>query len=333
MEKTVLVTGGAGYIGSHCVLTLLRCGYKVVICDNLSTGFIETIDVLKKLGDVKFYNIDLLNYIDIDMVFKENNIDAVIHLAAFSQVAESMINPQKYYENNVCGSVNLFKAMLDNSINKVVFSSSAAVYGKPDYVPIDEKHPQNPVNPYGQSKLIVEKILNDYDKTYGIRSVQLRYFNVVGADSEGRIGEKHNPETHLIPKILQSTFTGGAVFEIYGTDYQTKDGTCIRDYINVEDLADAHVSAIRYLIEDKPTVALNLGTNGGNSVKEVLDICKAITQKEIPVKISPRRSGDPEILIADNKKARDILGWIPSRDLHKSIESAFNWEKSLQNKS
>lgn len=324
--KKILVTGGAGYIGSHCVLALLKQGYNVVIFDNLSTGHLETINALKNYGNVDFYQGDLLNYSYLNMVFKQIAVDAVIHFAACSQVGESVKNPQKYYINNVCGTLNLLKAMLVNNVKKIVFSSTAATYGEPVYTPIDEKHPQNPINPYGQTKLMIEKIMDDYDRAYGLKSVRLRYFNVAGADSENRVGEWHEPETHLIPNILKSTFSGGKTFEMYGTDYNTKDGTCVRDYINVEDLADAHVLALDYLNNGGETNFFNLGTNDGNTVKEVFSLCEEITGKEIPVNICPRREGDPAVLVANNTKAKQVLHWQPKRDLKHSIKTAYSWE-------
>ena len=323
----ILVTGGAGYIGSHCVLALLEQGYDVVIYDNLSTGHIETINTLRKYGNVIFYQGDLLTPNYLATVFRQTQIDAVIHFAAFSQVGESVKDPQKYYINNVCGTINLLKAMLDNNVKKIVFSSTAATYGEPQYIPIDEKHPQNPINPYGQTKLMIEKIMDDYDRAYGLKSVRLRYFNVAGADSQGRVGEWHEPETHLIPNILKSTFSSGKTFEMYGTNYETKDGTCVRDYINVEDLAQAHILALKYLEDGGNTNFFNLGTKEGNTVKEVFYVCEKVTGQSIPVKVMDRREGDPAQLVADNTKAKSILGWITEKTLKDSIESAFKWEK------
>lgn len=324
----ILVTGGAGYIGSHCVMALLNKSFEVLIFDNLSTGHIETIQKLQKYGKVKFIQGDLQNKSDILKAF-DNKIDAVIHFAAFSQVAESVINPEKYYFNNVYGTLNLLSAMRENNINKIVFSSTAATYGEPVYTPIDEKHPQNPINPYGQTKLFIEKIMDDYDRAYGLKSVRLRYFNVAGADSEARIGEWHEPETHLIPNILKSTFHSGKVFEMYGENYKTKDGTCVRDYINVEDLAQAHILALEYLTKGGNTEFFNLGTNEGNTVKEVFNTCEHIVNKEIPLKVMPPRIGDPAILVADNQKAKSILGWKPEKTLKDSVNSAYEWEKLL----
>lgn len=326
----ILVTGGAGYIGSHCVLALLEKGYNVVIFDNLSTGHIETVEELKKYGNLKFYQGDLNNSYDINKVFDENTIDAVIHFAAVALVEESVKNPQKYYYNNVCGTISLLSAMLSHNVNRIVFSSTAATYGKPNYVPIDEKHPQNPINPYGQSKLMIEKIMDDYDRAYNLRSVRLRYFNVAGADSQNRIGEWHNIETHLIPNVLKSTFSEAKIFEMYGSDYNTKDGTCVRDYINIEDLAQAHILALNYLNNGGITNYFNLGTNEGNSVKEVFETCEKITDKKISIKQMPRREGDPDILIADNSKAKDTLFWTPNKNIEQSIQTAYEWEKKLQ---
>ncbi len=328
----ILVTGGAGYIGSHCVMALLENNNDVVIFDNLSTGHIETVQTLQKYGNVEFQQGDLTNFDDINSVFKNFNIEKVVHFAAFSQVGESVVNPQKYYINNVCGTINLLRAMLENNVKKIVFSSTAATYGEPVYIPIDEKHPQNPINPYGQSKLMIEKIMDDYNKAYGLKSVRLRYFNVAGADLKSRIGEWHDPETHLIPNILKSTFNNGKTFQMFGDDYDTKDGTCVRDYINVEDLAQAHLLALKYLDEGGETNFFNLGTNDGNTVKEVFAACEKVTQKDIPVEMKPRRAGDPASLVADNNKAKENLNWNPKHTLEESIQSAYTWEEKLQNK-
>lgn len=327
----ILVTGGAGYIGSHCVMALLEQNNDVVIFDNLSTGHIETVETLKKYGPVEFQKGDLTNFDDINSVFKNYDIDKVVHFAAFSQVGESVVNPQKYYINNVCGTINLLRAMLENNVKKIVFSSTAATYGEPVYIPIDEKHPQNPINPYGQTKLMIEKIMDDYDKAYDLKSVRLRYFNVAGADSKSRIGEWHDPETHLIPNILKSTFNNGKTFQMFGNDYGTKDGTCVRDYINVEDLAQAHLLALKYLDNGGETNYFNLGTNDGNTVKEVFSACEKVTEKTIPVEIKSRRAGDPASLVADNRKAKEILKWLPEHLLEESIKTAYKWEKNKNN--
>lgn len=324
----ILVTGGAGYIGSHMALKLLENNEKVVVFDNFSTGHIETIETLMKEGkdNFEFFEGDLLNLNDLNALFKGRNIEAVIHFAAFSLVEESTKNPAKYYKNNVTGSINLLDAMHKYNVNKIVFSSTAATYGEPEEIPIKETSLQNPVNPYGNSKLTVEKIMDDYDRAYGIKSVRLRYFNVAGADSKCRIGENHNPETHLIPNILKSTFNNKKTFKIFGDNYNTKDGTCVRDYINVEDLINAHLLALKYLLAGGKTDFFNLGTNEGNSVKEIFDLCTKVTNKEIPFEIAQKRAGDPAVLIADNKKAKEILGWNPEKTLYDSIKSAYMWE-------
>ena len=323
----ILVTGGAGYIGSHLVMALLEKKEDVVVFDSLELGHIQTIETLQKFGNLKFVQGNLKNIDDIRGVFLVNKIDAVVHFAAYSQVGESVINPQKYYYNNVYGTLNLLNAMLEFGVKKIVFSSTAAVYGEPCYTPIDENHPKNPINPYGNSKLMVEKILDDYDKAYGLKSVRLRYFNACGADSKSRIGEWHEPETHLIPNILKAE--EGKNFKMYGDDYDTKDGTCIRDYINVEDLAAAHIKAVEYLNNGGKTDYFNLGTNEGNSVKEVFSVCETIKGEKIPVEICPRRAGDPAILVAENKKAKEVLNWAPQKDLYASIKSAYEWENVI----
>ena len=322
----ILVTGGAGYIGSHLVMALLEKGEDVIVFDSLELGHAETIETLKKYGNLKFVKGNLKNLDDIRGVFLVNKIDSVVHFAAYSQVAESVKNPQKYYYNNVYGTLNLLNAMLEFNVKKIVFSSTAATYGEPVYTPIDENHPQSPINPYGNTKLMVEKIMDDYDKAYGLKSVRLRYFNVAGADSKTRIGEWHEPETHLIPNVLKAK--EDKVFKMFGTDYETKDGTCVRDYINVEDLAQAHIGALEYLKNGGKTNFFNLGTTEGNSVKEVFEACETIKGSKIPLEICPRRGGDPAILVADNKKAKEILGWKPEHDLKDCIETAYLWEKA-----
>ena len=333
MAATVLVTGGAGYIGSHCVLSLLEAGYDVVIFDNYSTGHEETADTLKNIKArgkvIAAVEGDLLNKSDIDCVFDSYHIDAVIHFAAFSQVAESMKDPGKYYRNNVCGTLNLLDSMRYYDAKRIVFSSTAATYGEPEYTPIDEKHPQKPINPYGMSKLMIEHIMDNYDEAYGLRSVRLRYFNVAGADPKGRVGEIHKPETHLIPNILKSVKENGRKFSMFGTDYPTRDGTCIRDYVDVMDLADAHLLALDYLNRGGKTDYFNLGTENGSSVKEVFAACEMITESKIPLDICDRRPGDPAVLVACNKKACEVLGWKPKYSLEDSIRTAYQWEQRL----
>lgn len=325
----ILITGGAGYIGSHFVMALLDSDKDVVVFDSLELGHVETIETLKKHGNVKFIQGNLKSLDDIRGVFMSNReIDSVVHFAAYSLVEESVKNPQKYYYNNVYGTLNLLNAMLEFGVKKIVFSSTAATYGEPKYSPIDEIHPQNPVNPYGNSKMMVEKILYDYDKAYGIKSVSLRYFNAAGADSKARIGEWHNNETHIIPNILKAS--EDKIFKMFGTDYNTPDGTCVRDYVNVEDLASAHVLALEYLNQGGDTNCFNLGTSCGNSVKEVFTECEKIKGAKIPIELCARRNGDPEILVADNKKAKDILNWTPKNNLEYSIRTANEWEKNLK---
>lgn len=326
----ILVTGGAGYIGSHCVLALMDAGYDVIVFDNLSLGHIEIIEELKKYGDFKFIKGDLLNPDDIKKVFSEN-IEAVIHFAALSRVEESTKEPLKYYYNNVCGTLNLLKEMIDNNVKKLIFSSTAAIYGEPKYTPIDELHPVNPINPYGNTKYMIERILDDFDKAYDLKSVRLRYFNASGADSKLRTGEWHDIETHLIPNVLKSAIDKDKIFKIFGTDYNTKDGTCVRDYINIEDLISAHILALKYLLEGSETNYFNLGTNKGNSVKEVFNLCEKTLGIKIGTQNEKRRQGDPKILIADNKKAKEILGWENKKTLKDSIKSAYDWEKKLNN--
>ena len=330
----ILVTGGGGYIGSHCVLALLEKGCRVRIFDNFSTGHRETVETLKKIGGEKldFVEGDLLQLKDFEQAFENSQIEAVVHFAAFSQVGESVKDPGKYYRNNVSGTLNLLDTMRKFGVDKIVFSSTAATYGEPVRVPIDENHPQVPINPYGQTKLTVEKIMDDYDRAYGLKSVRLRYFNVAGADGKSRIGEWHAPETHLIPNILKSTFGSGKIFEMYGDDYKTHDGTCVRDYINVEDLAQAHLLALEYLKKGGKTDFFNLGTKEGNTVKEVFDLCEKVTGQTIPVKVMARREGDPAVLVADNSKAKSVLNWIPKNSLEDSIKTAYEWEKILTNR-
>lgn len=324
----ILVTGGAGYIGSHTVLNFLNKGYEIVIIDNLENGHIETINTLKQIGNIHFVKGDLRNLDDVEAVFSNYQIDTVIHFAGFIQVEESVRNPEKYYKNNVLASINLFNTMVQHNVQKIVFSSSAAVYGEPVYTPMDEKHPKKPLNPYGENKSQVEEILREYDAKYNLKSICLRYFNVAGADSQSRIGEWHEPETHLIPNILKSIFEKDKTFKIFGTDYDTFDGTCIRDYVNVEDLAEAHYLAYLYLKDNNKSDIFNLGTENGSSVKEVFETVEEITGKRINVEIQQRRLGDVAILLANSSKAKEILKWIPKNSLEDSIKTAYLWEKS-----
>ncbi len=326
----ILITGAAGYIGSHCALNLLENGYNLVLFDNLDTGHFETVETLKNL-DLKgqiadFIQGDLKNFDDINTVFQNHKIRGVIHFAAHSLVEESVCNPQKYYGNNVIGSQNLVKAMVDNNVLKIVFSSTAAVYGIVENFEIHEDFIKNPVNPYGESKLQVENFLCDYTKTHGLQSVIFRYFNVAGADSLARIGEKHNPETHLIPNLLKAILNGDT-FKLFGDDHETLDGTCIRDYVNVEDLAEAHRLGLEKLFSDNISAIYNLGTQDGFSVKEVLDICMEITAQNIDFEICPKRVGDPPKLVANSSKVKDELNWVSKRTIFDTIKSAYEWEK------
>ncbi len=327
----ILITGGAGYIGSHTVVNFINAGYEVIVFDNLSTGHIETIETLKQIGNVTFEKGDLKNINDIDEVFSKYKIDAIIHFAAYSLVGESVVNPAKYYRNNVFGTLNLLETMVVHNVKKIVFSSTCATYGEPKYVPIDESHPQNPINPYGNSKLTVEKMLGDFDTAYGLKSIILRYFNVAGCDSQNRIGEWHEPETHLIPNIMKSVFDKGQKFKIFGDDYNTPDGTCIRDYVNVEDLAQAHRLAYEYLCRTDKSDVFNLGTENGNSVKQVFDECEKAINKSIDVEIVERRQGDPAVLYSNSAKAESVLGWTPKKSIRDSINTAFEWTKKQYN--
>lgn len=325
----ILVTGGAGYIGSHVVLRLIEDGYDIVLFDNLENGHKETVDSLQSVNSsgkvVDFILGNVKNVEQISEVFDKYNIDAVLHFAAYIRVEESVENPRKYYYNNLVGTLNLISAMVDHQVTKLVFSSTAAVYGEPEYVPIDENHRLNPINPYGASKFMVEKILKDYDLAYGLKSAVLRYFNVAGADAEIRVGEQHEPESHLIPNVLASVTNSEKEFSLFGTDYATKDGTCVRDYVNVEDLADAHALALNYLINGGKSDCFNVGTETGYTVKEVFAACEHVTSKKIKLIEKGRRPGDPEQLVASNKKISEVLGWTSKRSLNDSIETAYKW--------
>ena len=320
----ILIVGGAGYIGSHINKELNKQGYKTVVFDSLVKGHKEAV----KWGD--FFEGDLGNVDDIREVFKKYQIEAVLHFAAFIEVGESVKDPQKYYQNNVKNTLNLFQVMLENNVKKIIFSSTAATFGNPQYTPIDEKHPQIPINPYGQAKLMVEKILADYDLAYGLKYVALRYFNACGADLDGEIGENHNPESHLIPLILDAALGKREDIKIFGTDYPTVDGTCIRDYIHVTDLAQAHILALKKLMDGGESDCFNLGNGSGFSVRQVIEVAKKITGVDFKVTETERRAGDPPELIADSKKAKEILKWEPKYfDLETIISSAWNWHKQL----
>ena len=317
-----LVLGGAGYIGSHTVDRLIEKGEKTIVVDSLVTGHRQAVN-----KDAKFYQGDIADKDFMRQVFKENSdIDAVIHFAAYSLVAESMKKPLKYFDNNTAGMVKLLEVMNEFSIDKIVFSSTAATYGIPEEVPIKETTPQNPINPYGESKLMMEKIMRWADKAYGIKFVPLRYFNVAGAKPDGSIGEDHMPETHLLPIVLQVAMGKRDKLQIFGDDYNTPDGTNIRDYVHPLDLADAHILAVDYLKAGNPSTAFNLGSSTGFSNREILEAARKVTNKEIPAEIAPRRGGDPDVLVASSTKAREVLGWKPQfDDISKIIETAGKW--------
>ena len=301
----ILVVGGAGYIGSHMVVRLLQDNVEVTTLDNLSGGYRESV-----LGGA-FIECDLADVNLLDKTFSENNFDVVMHFASFIEVGESIHSPAKYYNNNVTNTQNLLDAMVKHGVSNFIFSSTAAVFGEPEYVPIDEKHSMVPINPYGRTKLIVEQMLADYDRAYGMKSVALRYFNAAGADPETRIGERHVPESHLIPLVLQAASGRRDSISIFGQDYDTPDGTCIRDYIHICDLCDAHLLAIKSLQSNNISAAYNLGNGNGFSVKEVIDTAKEVTGKEFNVVIAESRAGDPARLVADASLARKELKWQP----------------------
>ena len=323
--KTVLVTGGAGYIGSHSALALRKAGYEVIILDNLVYGHQDLVETVLKtkliFGDTCDSNL-------LKQIFSTHEIDAVMHFAAYAYVGESVTKPAKYYRNNVVGTLTLLEAMLEAGINKFVFSSTCATYGVPETVPIKEEQPQNPINTYGVTKLMVEQILQDFSHAYDFRSVCLRYFNAAGADPEGMLGEDHNPETHLIPLVLQAASGHRDSISIFGTDYNTPDGTCIRDYIHVSDLAQAHILALKYLLDDGKTDVFNLGNGNGFSVKQVIEIARKVTGQEIKALECDRRPGDPPILVGSGEKAQQILGWQPQYyTLEDIIAHAWQWHQ------
>ena len=324
----ILVLGGAGYIGSHTVYELIDAGEEVVIIDNLETGYKEAVH-----PKAVFYQGDLRDRVFLDSVLeKETDIDAVIHFAANSLVGESMVNPLKYYDNNLCGTKTLLEALLDHKIDKIVFSSTAATYGEPEQVPILETDKTCPTNTYGETKLSMEKMFHWVDMAHGLKYVSLRYFNACGAHESGMIGEAHNPETHLIPLILQVPNGKREAISIFGTDYPTKDGTCIRDYIHVKDLAQAHILAVKYLMKGGESDIFNLGNGVGFTVREVIETAKEVTGKPIKVVEEGRRAGDPAVLIASSDKAKKVLGWKPENaDLHKIIASAWKWHSTHPN--
>lgn len=321
---TILVLGGAGYIGSHTVYELIDRGEDVIIIDNLETGHIEAVH--KK---ARFYKGDIRDRSFLDQVFQKEKIDAIIHFAANSLVGESMVDPLKYYDNNVCGTKVLLEAMVAHKLDKIVFSSTAATYGEPERVPILESDKTEPTNTYGETKLSMEKMFKWTAMAHGIRYVSLRYFNACGAHISGMIGEAHNPETHLIPLILQVPNNQREVIQIFGDDYDTKDGTCVRDYIHVTDLAQAHILAVNYLVEGNESNIFNLGNGVGFTVNEVIEVARKVSNHPIQAVISPRRAGDPATLIASSEKAKTMLKWKPEfAELEQIITSAWNWHKT-----
>jgi len=320
----ILVTGGAGYIGSHACKALARVGYLPVSYDNLSTGHRWSV----KWGPLE--EGDISDSQRLEEVFSRYRPAAVLHFAASAYVGESVINPGKYYRNNVAGSLTLLEVMRDHGIDKIVFSSTCATYGEPELCLINEETPQLPVNPYGASKLMIERMLKDFGKAHGLRHVSLRYFNAAGDDPEGEIGEEHNPETHLLPLVVQAALRQRPGIDVFGTDYPTPDGTAIRDYIHVADLASAHVKALEYLFDSKPNTAINLGTGEGHSVLDVIRTVQLLSGTTFSVNYSPRRAGDPPILVADAGKATEVLGWQPVFPaLADMVSTALQWHSAL----
>jgi UDP-glucose 4-epimerase len=324
-KPTILVTGGAGYIGSHAVLALQRAGYSVIVLDNLEYGHRELVeDILKVelvVGDISDRTI-------LDKLFATHNIAAVVHLAAYIAVGESVSDPAKYYRNNVSGTLTLLEAMVAAEVTKIVFASTCSIFGMPKQVPMTEDHPQDPINPYATTKWMVERMLADFDRAYDLRSVVFRFFNASGANPEGLIGEDHNPETHLIPLVLLTALGKRSSISIFGTDYPTSDGTCLRDYIHVSDLANAHVLGLEYLLEGGKSEVFNLGNGNGFSVREVIETATQVSGGDIKVVECDRRPGDPPILVGSSDKAREILGWYPQYpDLSKIVSDAWQWHQ------
>ena len=323
----LLVLGGAGYIGSHTALELIKKGHEVIVVDNLVTGYEKAVP-----DKAVFYQGDIRNLEFLDNLFKKEKIDAVIHFAAYSLVGESVTNPLKYYDNNLYGTKVLLEAMIKNNVNKIVFSSTAATYGEPENIPILESDRTCPTNPYGETKLAMEKMFHWASKAHGLNYVSLRYFNACGADATGQIGEAHNPESHLIPLVLQVPNGKRESVSIYGTDYDTPDGTCIRDYIHVTDLAQAHILAVEYLANGGASDIFNLGNGVGYSVREVIETARSVTGHPIPATEVPRRAGDPARLVASGEKAKKVLGWEPKiKQLDEIIASAWKWHRAHPN--
>jgi UDP-arabinose 4-epimerase len=323
--KTVLVTGGAGYVGAHACKALAAAGYAPVVYDNLGHGHEQAV----QWGPLE--RGDIADRARLDEVFDRHRPDAVMHFAAFIAVGESVSDPGKYYRNNVAGTLNLLQAMVDHKVGRFVFSSTAAIFGTPEKVPISEDEPQTPINPYGRSKLMVEQMLADMEQAHGLKAVMLRYFNAAGASPDGEIGECHDPETHLIPLALDAAAGKGPALTVFGEDYPTPDGTCIRDYIHVGDLADAHVRALDYLTKNGATRGFNLGTGAGVSVREILDAIERVTGRPVPHLFGPRREGDPPVLVSDPSRAGSELGWSPAMsDIDTIIATAWAWHRKTR---
>ncbi|MEM8505226.1 MAG: UDP-glucose 4-epimerase GalE [Cyanobacteria bacterium P01_D01_bin.1] len=321
----VLVTGGGGYIGSHTVKALQHAGYSVVVLDNLVYGHRDLVENVLKTQLIEG---DICDRPLLDQIFSTYQIAAVVHFAAYAYVGESTVDPAKYYANNVVGTLTLLQAMISANIDKLVFSSTCAIYGVPDSLPVIETHPKSPVNPYGRSKLVVEQMLDDFDCAYGLSSICFRYFNAAGADPSGQLGEDHTPETHLVPLVLEAAANQRRAISIFGTDYPTADGTCIRDYIHVSDLAHAHVLGLDYLLQGRSSQKINLSNGSGFSVRQVIETAKAVTGCPIQVVEEARRAGDPPALVGSSGKAFDLLGWQPRYpDLTDIIAHAWQWHQ------
>lgn len=318
----VLIVGGAGYVGSHMAKTLTALGDSVTVLDNLSTGHRDTVP-----DKARLVVSDLSQRTFLHNFLEQNDFDAVMHFASCIDVAESMRDPDKYYQNNVANTLKLLEAMVANSVRRFVFSSTAAVYGEPKYCPIDEDHPLQPINPYGFSKYVVERILADFDRAYGLKSITLRYFNAAGADPDGSLGERHDPETHLIPLLLQVAAGKREYLELFGLDYDTPDGTCIRDYVHVSDICNAHLGALDVLLGGSPSATYNLGNGSGFSVLEVIAAVESVTGRRLDIREAARRPGDPARLVADASRARRELSWLPRfPDIRQIVEHAWAWE-------
>lgn len=324
MAESILVVGGAGYIGSHMVLMLVEQGWDVVVADNLSRGFREAV-----LGG-EFVPCDLGDRSAVDQLLSRRKFQAVMHFAAYAYVGESVSQPDIYYRNNFVNTLNLLDAMRQHGVNKFIFSSTCTSFGEPAYVPIDEAHPQAPINPYGRSKLMVEQVLKDYDHAFGLKSICLRYFNAAGADPQNRVGNRSTPQTRIMPLVVMAASGRKPNITVFGRDYATHDGTCIRDYIHVTDLCQAHSLALKKLLEGGASQFYNLGNGLGFSVQQVIDAAEKVTGRKIPVVDGPRREGDPVCLIGDSRRARDELGWNPQyADLHTILEHEWAWEQKM----